>query len=88
MGQANYRAFNKWMEGCVAGFLEKKHRSIIRGQNLLKQLKDGHLHWETPVADLFERFETWLPLDNFDNAEWIHRQWVEMFQKKCTSEIW
>jgi len=33
MGQANYSAFNKWQKVWVAGFLEKKHRSIIRGQN-------------------------------------------------------
>jgi len=38
MGQANYSAFNKWKKVWVAGFLEKKHRSIIRGQNQLKQL--------------------------------------------------
>ena len=87
MGQANYSAFNKWKKGWVAGFLEKKHRSIIRGQNRLKQLRDGPLHWETAVADVFETFETWLLLDNFDNAEWIRRQWVEMFLKKCASEI-
>jgi len=30
-----------------------------------------------------ETFESWLRLDNFDNAEWICRQWVEMFLKKC-----
>jgi hypothetical protein len=34
-----------------------------------------------------ETFETWLPLDNFDNAKLIGRQWVEMFLKKCASEI-
>jgi len=88
MGQANYSAFNKWKKGWVAGFLEKKHRSIIWGQNWLKQVRDGHLHRETAVADFWETFETWLPLDNFDNAEWIRRQWVEMFLKKCASEIW
>jgi hypothetical protein len=35
-----------------------------------------------------ETFEKWLPLENFDNAEWIGRQWVEMFLKKCASEVW
>jgi hypothetical protein len=87
MGQANYSAFNKWKKVWVAGFLEKKHRSIIRGQNRLKQVRDGPLHWETAVADFLATFETWLPLVNFDNAEWIRRQWVEMFLKKCASEI-
>jgi len=88
MGQANYSAFNKWKKVWVAGFLEKKHWFIIRGQNRLKQLRDGPLHWETAVADFLETFESWLPLDNFDNAEWIRQQWVEMFLKKCASEIW
>jgi hypothetical protein len=36
---------------------------------------------------LFETFETWLLLENFDNAEWIRRQWVERFLKKCASEV-
>jgi len=71
----------------VAGFLEKKNRSIIRGQNRLKQLRHGRLHWGTAVADFLETFETRLPLDNFDNAERIRRQWVDMFLKKCASKI-
>jgi len=33
MGQANYSAFDKWKKVWVAGFLEKKHRSMIQGQN-------------------------------------------------------
>jgi len=40
------------------------------------------------VADFLGTFETWLPLENFDNAKWIWRQWVEMFLKKCASEVW
>jgi len=40
MGQANYSAFNKWKKVWVAGFLKKKHRSNIRGQNRLKQVQD------------------------------------------------
>ena len=43
--------------------------------------------WETADADFWETFETWLPLENFDNAKWIWRQWVEMFLKKCASEV-
>jgi len=87
MGQATYCAFNKRKKVWVAGFLEKKHRSIVRGQNRLKQLRDGPLHWEMVVADYLETFECWLPLDNFDNAEWIRQQWVEMFLNKCASKI-
>jgi len=87
MGQPNFSAFNKWKKVWVAGYLEKKHRSIIRGQNRLKQLRNGPLHWETAVADFLETFETWLLLENFDNAQWIRRQWVEMFLKKCASEV-
>ena len=71
MGQPNCSTFNKWKKEWVAGFLEKKHRSIILGQNRLKQIRDGPLHWETVVANLLETFEMWLRLENFDNAEWI-----------------
>jgi hypothetical protein len=35
MGQPNVSAINKWKNVWVAGFLEKKHRSIILGQNYL-----------------------------------------------------
>jgi hypothetical protein len=87
MGQPNFSAFNKWKKVWVAGFLEKKHRSIIPGQNRLKQMRNGPLRWEMAVADFLETFDTWLPLENFDNAEWIRRQWVEMFLKKCASEV-
>ena len=38
MGQPNFRMFNMWQNVWVAGFREKKHRSIIPGQNRLKQL--------------------------------------------------
>ena len=71
MGQPNISTFNKWKKGWVTGFLEKMHRSIILGQNHLKQLRDGPLHWEMAVADFLETFENCLPLENFDNAEWI-----------------
>jgi len=87
MGQPNFSAFNQWKKVWVAGILEKKHRSIIRGQNHLKQLRNGPRHWETAVADFLETFETWLRLENFDNAECIWWQWVEMFLKKCASEV-
>jgi len=87
MGQPNFSAFNKWKKVWVAGFLEKEYRSIIRGQNRLKQQRDGPLHCETAVADFLETFETGLPLENFYNAEWIRRQWVIMFLKKCASEV-
>jgi hypothetical protein len=87
MGQPSFSTFNKWKNVWVAGFLEKMHRSIIRGQNRLKQVRDGPLHGEMAVADVLVTFETWLPLDNLDNAELIRRQWVEMFLKKCASEI-
>ena len=69
MGQANYCVFNKWKKVWVAGFLKKRYWSIIWGQNCWTQLTDGPLHWETAVADLLERFESWLLVGNFDNAE-------------------
>jgi hypothetical protein len=71
MGQPNFIAFIKWKKVWVAGFHEKKQRSILQGQNRLKQVRDGPLHRETAVADFLATFTTWLPLVNFDNAEWI-----------------
>jgi hypothetical protein len=87
MGQPNFSAFNKWKKVWVAGSLWKKHRSIIPGQNFLNQMRNGPLLWATAVADFLETFESWLPLENFNNATWIWRQWVEMFLKKCGSEV-
>jgi hypothetical protein len=55
----------------VAGFLEKKHLSIIRGQNHLKQLQNGPLHREMVFAYFLKTFETGLRLEIFDNATWI-----------------
>jgi hypothetical protein len=43
MGQPNFSACNKWKKVWLAGFLEKKHRSIILGYNRLKQLRNGPL---------------------------------------------
>jgi hypothetical protein len=51
IGQPNFTTFNEWKNVWVAGFLEKKHQSIIWAQNRLKQLLDGPLHWKTAVAD-------------------------------------
>jgi len=56
MGQPNFSVFNKWKKVWVAGFLEKKYRSIIPGQNHLKQLRDEPLCWEMAVADFLETF--------------------------------
>jgi len=44
-------------------------------------------HWETAVAEVLETSKSWLPLKNFDNAEYIWRQWVEMLLKKHASEV-
>ena len=74
MGQPKFSAFNKWKKVWVAGFLEKKHQPIMRGQNRSKQLWDRPLHWQTVVADFLDTFETWLTLENFDTGERIPRQ--------------
>jgi hypothetical protein len=87
MGQPNFSAFNQWKKVLVAGILETKHRSIIPEQNSLKQMQNGPLLREMAVADFLETFETWLPLENFDNAEWIQRQMVEMLLTNCASEV-
>jgi hypothetical protein len=39
------------------------------------------------VADFQQTFVQWLPLENFDNAEWIRQQCFEMFLRKCESEV-
>jgi hypothetical protein len=57
--------FNKWKGVWVAGFLEKKHQSIIWGQNCLKYIRDGPLHWEMVVVDDLETFE-----DHQQNVFW------------------
>ena len=88
MGQPNFSAFNMWKKVWVARFLEKKHRSTIWGQYCLKQLRHRPLHWEMPVADIMGTFESWLPLENFNNAKWIWWQWVGMVLKKCARELW
>jgi hypothetical protein len=54
----------------------------------LKQVRDGPLHREPAGGDIVETLENWLPLDHFDNAEWIRKQLVEIFLKKYASEIW
>jgi hypothetical protein len=87
MGPPNFSAFNMWKKVWVAGVLEMNHRSIIPGHNILKQQRDGPLRWEMVVADFLVTFEKWLPLENFDNATWIRRQWVEIFLKKCASKF-
>jgi hypothetical protein len=71
MGQANYSMFTKWKKVYMAGFWEKKHWFSIWGQNCLKQVWDGPLHWETADADSLQPFADWLPLDIFDNRESI-----------------
>jgi hypothetical protein len=58
IGQSNFSACKKWEKVWVAGFLWKKHQFMIRGDNHLKQLRDGPLHRETAVADFPVNFET------------------------------
>jgi len=88
MGQPTFGTFNKWKKLWVAGFLEKRQRSIIPGKKRLKQLRDGPLHWEMAVANRLQTFKTWLRSETFDSAKWIWWQWFEMFLKKCASEVW
>jgi hypothetical protein len=40
IGQANYSEVNKWKKIWVAGFLQKKHQSIIWSQSRLKQVSE------------------------------------------------
>jgi len=73
------------MGGWVSG---RNHQSSIWGQNRLKQLRNGPLHLETVVADVFIIPKDWLQLDDFDNAESIWWQYVKMLLIKCASEGW
>jgi hypothetical protein len=65
MGQVDYIVFNRWKMEWVAGFLEKKHRPSIDGKKHLKQVWVGPLPCEMVIAEVFETFQNWLPLDNF-----------------------
>jgi hypothetical protein len=56
MGQPNFGEFEKWKTVWVAGSLEKKHQSIIPGQNRLEQQRDEPLHCEMAVGDFLETF--------------------------------
>jgi len=88
IGQPNSCTSNKEKPVWVTGCLEPKHHSNILWQNGLKQLRDGPLLWEKLVAAVLALFENWLPLEYFENAEWIWWQWVELYLNKCASDIW
>jgi len=87
MGQYNISTFNKWKRVWVAGFRWKKHQSIIRGQNYLKPLRDGPLHWMMVIADYLETFLASLALEKFHSAKWMQRQWVKMHSKQPASVV-
>jgi hypothetical protein len=65
IGQPNLSTFNKWTNVWVAGLLQKKHSSIIRGPNRSNQFQDGPPHGEPRIADSLTYFETWLQRENF-----------------------
>jgi hypothetical protein len=85
--QANYSVFNKWKKVWVFRLLEKKHWSMIWGQNHLKPVRDGPMHLAIAVADCMETFEDWLPLDTFDNAQSNRWEWGQMVLRKCAIKI-
>jgi len=73
MGWPNCITFNSWKKEWVPRLLKKKHRSTIPAQNSLNYLPDGSLHRVTEVAGFLQTFNTWLPLEDFNNAEWIRQ---------------
>jgi len=81
MWQPTFNMLNTWKKVWQSGFLEKKHRSIIQGQNRLKHLWDRPPQREMEVEDIWDTFKTRLPWEYFDNVEWIRQQWVEMILK-------
>jgi hypothetical protein len=50
-------------------------------------MRNGPLHWATVGEDFLETFETWLTLENSDNAESICRKWVEMLLKNWGTKV-
>ena len=76
IGQLNISALNKWKKVGVAGFLEKKHRSIIQGQIRLKQVWDRPLHWEWQSQRFWRHWRPgcrWLisiMLNGFASSRW------------------
>jgi hypothetical protein len=87
MQDRNFSACNRWKKVSVAGFMEKKHRFKIQGQNRCEQLQDGPLLWETTVPDILETIESGLPLENVNNAQLIRREWVRICVKQCAGEV-
>jgi len=56
----------------MGGWVSQEEASVDNPRSEpVKQLQDGPQHWEAAVADFLETFETWLPLETFDNAERI-----------------
>ena len=47
MAQANFNEFNKWKKVWVAGFLAKKHRSVIWG----KEPSETGSRWTPPLGE-------------------------------------
>jgi len=87
MMQPNSSTFNKRKKVWVAGFLEKKHWAMIRGQYHMKQQRDRPVHWLMVVANVLETFRTWHTLETFDNVEWIRRHSVKVFSQNCAIEV-
>jgi hypothetical protein len=87
IGQANYWAFDMRNQVGVAGILERTLRFIIWLRNGLSPVREQLLDWEAAVAELLLTFDDWLQFDNFDNAKWIHWQWVVIFWKQFICEL-
>ena len=55
------------------------------------ELLETGSRWTPALGDgggrSLETVEVWLQLDDFANAEWIRRQWVEKILMKCASKI-
>jgi len=76
----------------------RKYGWLRFGRRSISPLSRDRNGWNSCKVDSFtgwwwlqiflETFETSLPVENFHNAEWIRGRWVEMFMKKCASEVW
>jgi len=87
MGQLNFSTDNKWLRVWVAGYLEKYHWGIVRGQNCTIQHHDAPLVWELAVKENSVTSNDWLQFENFVTTVWTWRMWIQIFIENCGCEV-
>jgi len=87
MGLLDKSALNKWKNIAVAGYLEKRHWCMMRGQNSVNHIREEPLHQVTEVADVLQIFPDWLPLVKCHNAEWIRQYWLRYLGRNVHAKL-